>query len=489
MTWGGAASRTYLRGIAGIVSVASAKEHIVAGLFRQKNLAVKGRAAVRRLPPSGGLRQLSEPEQHSALVFAVRAKSRELAEGASALSAVERRAIDAVEFDFRAAQTELIANTRGGQTVGFGNQLTLPPPLGAKTAIVRFEPQELAVAGASRADDLPIQMARVADDAAVDAGAVTRVGANTAPPPSTPPVSANPPRAPPTDPTVNQALDDALVTAKTTGERAGVLTGELIWVQPAPGAVPIPLQLGNIRGAGSFTAAMESSTPFADFSTLVKVNFGGHDAADVYGKAVASRLGSANVAVPREVMSIDIPLGTLGYQRHFKNVSVVEDFGKTGQDILAEGPFTAVQREAIRRGLDDLNAAGYVMLDFKPNNFALPIIDGKPVFGLIDFGGIVRVRGGDAALAREIQNITAAPWAEIRQASQELGIWRGEIVRGYRWVQRKELIQMKYADAFEDLDQLGVTSFSDLKFLPTAGETLGEETAQLFSAGVRGTGN
>lgn len=489
MTWGGAASRTYLRVIAGIVSVASAKEHIVAGLFRQKNLAVKGRAAVRRLPPSGGLRQLSEPEQHSALIFAVRAKSRELAEGASALSAVERRAIDAVEFDFRAAQTELIANTRGSQTLGFGNQLTLPPPLGAKTAIVRFEPQELAVAGASRADDLPLQMARVADDAAVDASAVTRVGANTAAPPSMPPVSANPPRAPPADHTVNPALDNALVTAQTTEERALVLIKEMIWIRPAPGAAPIPLQLGGIRGAGSFTAAMESSTPFADFRTLVKVNFGGHDAADVYGKAVASRLGSANVAVPREVMSIDIPLGTSGYQRHFRNVSVVEDFGKTGEDILAEGPFTLVQREAIRRGLDDLNAAGYVMLDFKPNNFALPIIDGKPVFGLIDFGGIVRVRGGDAALAREIQNVTAAPWAEIRQASQEFGNWHGELVVKFRWVQRKELIKTKYADAFEDLDQVGVSSIDDLKFLPTAGETLGDETAQLFSAGVRGTGN
>ena len=139
------------------------------------------------------------------------------------------------------------------------------------------------------------------------------------------------------------------------------------------------------------------------------------------------------------------------------------------------------QVNAIKRALQDLNDAGYVHLDFKNNQFCFIGSGDDMKIGMIDMGGIVRVRGADSALAREIQSVVTAPYEEINQAFVKLGNSSWTPVRTLRAGMRKTLILEKYAEAFEDLNELGVNSIMDLKFNPSFGEQFSPATIEEFA--------
>ena len=482
VSWNNAYNKTLLAIGLGALDVYNVKEDIAVGLFRSKVIYLKGRLVARNIP-RGGLRALSVTERHNLQLFALRAEARRIALGADALDAVERRAITAIEDDFRAAQTELIRSTENGsKTLGFGDELTLPPPFGEKTAIVRFEPVRLPTAApgeiaAFTADGTPIKMARVSDDFAEGTTSAFRTGGDTIPPP--PRTEVLPP------PDLPLTLWQKLAQARDIPVLRGrALADEVISIPPAPGAKPIPFPLDAPRGAGTFSTAMETEAPFAEFPTLVKVNFGGHDKAEVFGEAALESVGSKRFLLPRKVMSIDIPPGSPGYLRFFKNISVEEDMGATASVLFRNGGVTDLHRAAIRAALDDINDAGYVFLDFKWNNFSFVERNGRIRLGFFDFGGIVRVKGADPALAREIQNIVVGPWDDVHRALQDFGLnwpYASEIRALGPTQGRRALIIGKYGDQFEDIEKLGVPSIDKLLFLPSAGDRLDAATTGLFT--------
>ncbi len=521
--WIDAYGRTIFDALGAVGAVAGASERLAEGLMRSEGVVVRGRAAAQELAEQGGLRALSETEQRDLQIFVMRAKVRGLTSGAEALDDLERQAVQAIETDFRARQTELLAELET-KPLGAGETATLPPPFDQKTAKVVFEPVELAPApspgraATPEALDETIDMVRVADDLADEAtasaahvpkkadlpdtvtysqpGAAGAVDEGTISAPHVPiktgdlsdTVDFPPPGAPAAagDGTAAvQSLETKLANAELKGQRILALRGEMLFVPAGENNAVIAIQLTGERGAGSFTVAMETSTPFSpDFDVLVKVGFGGHDAAEEVGKALVESVKSPRIILPREVLHYEIPETATGYLKYIKSISVVEDIGPTAQVIYESGQATDLHRAALRAAIDDLNDGGIVMMDFKWNNFSFVERNGRIKVGFFDFGGFVRVRGGDPALAREIQNVLSGPWEEVREAMRTVGLpYSPRIGRN---AYRALLIQEKYADAFENLEKIvGSDSVQLLKYNPSGAQTLDAETVALFSSKVR----
>lgn len=487
VSWHSAYNKTLLAIGMTAFDLASVKEEVAVALFRQKDVVLKGQLAAARIP-RGGLRAMGPVERQQVRLFAIRAKAREIASGPEVLIASERRAIDAVEADFRAARTELIREGDRSAQLGTGGELVLPSPFDAKTAIVRFEPVDLNAARQGVRGTIP-------EEAPVIRMAQAQGGSSTAPPPrvSSGASSGSDPAATvvlPAPDLPKDLMGKLVAAGDNVHARGRALAGEVLLVPPLSGGQPVPFVLGEVRGSGSFSSVLEPITPYADYPTLVKVNFGGHDAAEVYGEAALRNIPSPRFLLPRKIMHVEVKPDATGAAGLFHSVSVVEDMGPPASILIQSGKATDLHRAAIRAALDDINGAGYVFLDFKLNNFSIVERNGRTLVAFFDFGGIVRVKGSNPAIAREMQNVVVGPWLDQRAQLADAGInWPLDsgLLPLLPTQGRKELIFERYADQFADLDQLGVRSPDQLGFWPSAGDELDPATVQLFTSARRGS--
>ena len=137
---------------------------------------------------------------------------------------------------------------------------------------------------------------------------------------------------------------------------------------------------------------------------------------------------------------------------------------------------TDAQAEAYVRGLDELNAKGYVWLDNKPDNFGFkPIGEGSRAQQLviIDAGGIIPINPQVAAaldrdvsdLARELQRKVNGKFeTEFPNSYHKVGTQ-------YRTQLRKSVIRDEYGH-YIDLERMGLTDQREIWFNPIAGERL-----------------
>ncbi len=489
VTWQNAYNKTLLALGLATIDLFQVKEAVATGLFRSKEIFLKGRLSVRNLP-EGGLRALSIPEQRNVMIFALRARVRALTQGAEALDPLERQALLLMDDEFRSAKTALIQETDSSRTLGFGDVLPLPQPLGPKTAMVRFEPVDLAAARAGRipepgSEPIAIQMAR----AGGEPGSSSTVLSGTAP------LWRHTGNRPP--PLVDDPLDLALFKSTTMEERIQALWQKEIILSLRNQADRIIIKLGEAVGWGSFKGVFAHDVPWEEFPTVAKLAFeSGHGKAEVIGKALLKEVNSNNIVLPREVFRADIPADVVGHQRHFTHVAIVERLEGTAKEIVKNNPggvMTRAQRDVYKDALDDINDSGIVWLDCKRDQFTWVERDDQLKLGILDYGNFFRVKGGDPKLAREIQNVVNGPIDPVIKELERLGRYSPDLrtfsphnlnetlnsvrARGLRF----ELITTKYADAFENLEEFGITHIRQFDFAPVAGDQFSQKAAYMFT--------
>jgi|GEM_PF-5010022 len=460
-SWLRAYEMTVVQGGIGALVAVGTKDQILEALLEEPSVVLKGRAAVKGLR-EGGLRAAAEADRRQIRLFALRARATELTAGTEALSAAERRAIELVDDELRSAERMFLNDSR---TLGVGEETLLPPGFPNEARQVEFvaEAAEAGAAGSSaaaRAEGASVRMEHVAVDPNARVVRLER-----------PPVS-------PDSETVGSELSERFVTARARG-----LQGRDLDIVVLGEAQPIPFRIGDYVANGSFSAVYGNRLPFAEYDSFVKISFGKtHDAADQFGREVLESIASPNIVLPRETLVVRQGEGILGLPPNIREIKIVENLGQTAEQQLGRlAELDKYQINAIKRALKDLNDAGYVHLDFKNNQFTF-IGSGEDMkIGMIDAGGIVRVRGGDPELAKEIQSVVTGPYEEVNQAMIEMGNLSAMPPVRWRPDMRKVLIREKYGDAFEDLERLDVKRIDDLSFKPSFGDQFSPTTVEQFS--------
>jgi len=223
-------------------------------------------------------------------------------------------------------------------------------------------------------------------------------------------------------------------------------------------------QVGKRRGATS--VAYEHPDFPRERVVRVTTEKPGHPAVrlDDFGRRALERdISSPHIRTAKEFERWDVADASAGFSR----VSVVERVVPLSESIRSTGGvMTRAQQGVFESALRDLNRQGYVWLDNKWDNFGfVENSDGSLTIVVFDTGGIFKISdnaGNAAQIARQIQLCVNGP----------LEIFAPNAIRfrlAYRVALRRDEIRDKYLHAF-DMDGMGLTDFSQLKFTPISGE-------------------
>ncbi len=513
-TWVNASTRMAVDLGFGALTVAGASQHIANGLLRGDGVVAKGRTAAQNMP-RGGVRAMSQADQRSIKLFAVRSKAREAVRGAEALDAVERSAIAAVNEDIRFARTELIRNANASKPLGVGEEVALPFPFSLNEARVRFVPKPISPPGSGNyllpawTLEEPVKMLRAADDIGTDiirAGELSETsilkggglsddfieteilrGGRLEDDLGTAIVKGGQVE----NPAILEAREFQRFLSETAQDKALHLMNKPLTIPASvTGAKPFNMHLGPYRGGGTYALTIETQKPFAEFETLLKLGYGATDQAAVAGKAYLKAVPSQHFVLPRESVRLPIPKDVAGQLRLFSEAYLVEDLGQSIEQILAKAATTEAERAAIRKSLkgalDDLNKSGVVMADYKLNNMARVERDSAVKIGFFDYGGFIRAKGGDPALAREMQNFLSGPAEEAfrilgKYGKSNLAV-EAKILEDSR--RRRDAFIAIYRDQIDDIEKLGVNRLDDFDFNPS-GAQADKQMASMFTEAAR----
>lgn len=167
---------------------------------------------------------------------------------------------------------------------------------------------------------------------------------------------------------------------------------------------------------------------------------------------------------------------------------LVEDLGQTLDKAIANealsGTELADMLSSLKGSLDDLNDAGIVMVDYKLNNIAVAKRGSAVKTGFFDYGAFIRAKGGDAALAREMQNFISGPPEEAVRILQKYNRLDLNVDMSIS-TRRRDAFRALYRDKVDDIESLGVSRLDDFDFNPSGSEGLPSDFNAKFTAEKR----
>ncbi|MEH6728231.1 MAG: hypothetical protein V7703_18940, partial [Hyphomicrobiales bacterium] len=381
----------------------------------------RGRHVVRTLDGGAGVANLKPVDLQDFGAFAMSAQMRRQAEGASALSATERRAIEIVD-EFRSLNQARRAVPEPDLQVARVADSFEP------SAPMRFDPDPDTGLATAR----PTLMGRI----------------------ETPRNSGDIPNA--RDVRVPENGHVRFMTAQEIEE------------------LPLGQRLGGGYTSETFAHAEDPENLAIRITHLVEDAPAA--ALDAFGeRALRTRVRSEHIRHVRVERSYDVVLSDVG-QPEITRVMVVERLPETAQETIARqgGRMSVSQMMAYEGALRDLNRQGLVWLDNKWDNFSfVPLNDGSGRVQVVvmDPGGIVPVRA-NAGLSEGLSAADIARQIQLR-VNGDFATQIPDLARvgtpKFRTQLRKEAVTNEFGDMF-DYQAIGISGREQMPFNPKSGE-------------------